>query len=149
VLTLAPALPCLTLLPHHSLPPAKAEAVVKEIKASGGQAIAVGGNVMDDGFAKKLVDATVAAFGQINHIVNNAGFTSDKMLHTMSDDTFRLILEAHNVAPFRIVREAAPFLRNKDAQAKAQNRSIVNVSSIAGVHGGVGQANCELGARAV
>ena len=98
---------------------------------------------MADDFAKKLVDATVGAFGTIHHIVNNAGFTSDKMLHTMSDETFRLILEAHNVAPFRIVREAAPYLRSKDAKAKAQNRSIVNISSIAGVHGGVGQANCE------
>lgn len=54
---------------------AKAQEVVKEIEAAGGEALAVGGNVMEDGFAERLVKAAVEKFGKINHIVNNAGFT--------------------------------------------------------------------------
>lgn len=120
---------------------AKAQKVVDEIKQLGGQAIAVGGDVTADGFAKKLIEETVAAFGSVEHIVNNAGFTSDKMLHTMTDDNYDLMLKVHNVAPFKIVREAAPYLRSKDPKRASRNRSIVNVSSVAGLHGNVGQAN--------
>ena len=58
---------------------AKAQKVVDEIKQAGGQAIAVGGDVTADGFAKKVVDAAVSAFGSVEHIVANAGFTSDKV----------------------------------------------------------------------
>ncbi|ORY72913.1 hypothetical protein BCR35DRAFT_307439 [Leucosporidium creatinivorum] len=120
---------------------AKANAVVEEIKKAGGQAIAVGGDVTAVDFPKKLISATIEAFGKVNHIVNNAGFTFDKMLHTMSDETFELILKVHNTAPFRIIREVAPYLRAKDPAVIATNRSIVNVSSIAGLHGNVGQTN--------
>ncbi|GAA5990434.1 hypothetical protein JCM10908_007370 [Rhodotorula pacifica] len=120
---------------------AKAQKVVDEIKQIGGQAIAVGGDVTADGFAKKLIEETVAAFGSVEHIVNNAGFTSDKMLHTMTDDNFELMLKVHNVAPFKIIREAAPYLRSKDPKRASRNRSIVNISSVAGLHGNVGQTN--------
>lgn len=57
------------------------------------------------------------------------------MLHTMSDETFELMLKVHNTAPFRIIREAAPYLRAKDPAVVATNRSIVNVSSTSGLHG--------------
>lgn len=59
----------------------------------------------------------------------------------MTDETFELILKVHNTAPFRIIREAAPYLRSKDPKMIASNRSIVNVSSVAGLHGNVGQTN--------
>ena len=63
------------------------------------------------------------------------------MLHTMTDETFELMLKVHNTAPFRIIREAAPYLRLKDAAGLKANKSIVNVSSTSGLHGNVGQAN--------
>ncbi|SCZ99857.1 BZ3501_MvSof-1269-A2-R1_Chr12-3g03547 [Microbotryum saponariae] len=128
---------------HHPITPSteKAQTVVDEIKASGGDAIAVGGDVTADDSPKRLIKATIDAYGKINHIVNNAGFTFDKMLHTMTNDAFELILKVHLSAPFRIVREAAPYLRTKDPKVIATNRSIVNISSIAGLHGNVGQTN--------
>merc|ERR1711939_945287 len=119
----------------------KAQKVVDEIKQAGGQAIAVGGDVTANDFPKRLVEETVKAFGSIEHIVNNAGFTSDKMLHTTSDETYELMLKVHNVAPFRIVREATPYMRTKDPKRIARNRSIVYVSSTSGLHGNVGQVN--------
>lgn len=54
------------------------------------------------------------------------------MLHTTTDDVFRLMLEVHNVAPFKIVREAAPYMRAKKPEDIAKNKSIVNVSSTSG-----------------
>ncbi|KIJ58499.1 hypothetical protein HYDPIDRAFT_160682 [Hydnomerulius pinastri MD-312] len=117
----------------------KAAAVVDEIKAVGGEAIAVAGDVGADDFPKTIVDATVKAFGQINHIVNNAGFTYDKMLHTMPDDVYDVIMKIHVRAPFRLVRAAAPYFRVKSETPA--NRSVINVSSTSGLHGNVGQAN--------
>jgi len=117
----------------------KAATVVDEIKAGGGEAVAVAGDVGADDFPQKIVEATVKAFGQINHIVNNAGFTFDKMLHTMPDDAFDVIMKIHVRAPFRLVRTAAPYFRVKSGTPT--NRSIINVSSTSGLHGNVGQAN--------
>ncbi|KAJ7111250.1 ankyrin repeat-containing domain protein [Mycena epipterygia] len=113
--------------------------VAEEIKATGGDVLGVAGDVGADDFPKKIVDATVQKYGKINHIINNAGFTFDKMLHTTPDDTFDIILKIHVRAPFRLVRQAAPYFRLKP-EAR-ENRSIVNVSSTSGLHGNVGQAN--------
>ncbi|GAA5911340.1 SDR family NAD(P)-dependent oxidoreductase [Sporobolomyces salmoneus] len=123
------------------LDPAKAQLVVDEIKKNGGEAIVVGGDVTAESFAKNLIQETVKAFGGINHIVNNAGFTFDKMLHTMTDEGYRLMMEVHCVAPFKIVREAAPYMRGKKPEDVKKNKSIISVSSVAGLHGNVGQAN--------
>lgn len=117
----------------------KAAAVVDEIKAAGGDAISVAGDVGADDFPQKIVDATVKQYGKINHIVNNAGFTHDKMIHTMSDETYDIIMKIHVRAPFRLIRAAAPYFRVKSNPA--ENRSIVNVSSTSGLHGNIGQAN--------
>ncbi|KAL0068059.1 hypothetical protein AAF712_004963 [Marasmius tenuissimus] len=117
----------------------KAEDVVSEIKAFGGDALAVAGDVGADDFPKKIVDATVQKYGKINHIVNNAGFTFDKMIHTTPDETWDIIQKIHVKAPFRLIRQAAPYFRLKPEQR--ENRSIVNVSSVSGLHGNVGQAN--------
>ncbi|EKM76993.1 hypothetical protein AGABI1DRAFT_115440 [Agaricus bisporus var. burnettii JB137-S8] len=115
------------------------ETVVKEIQAFGGEVLAVAGDVGADDFPKKIVDATVQKFNKINHIVNNAGFTYDKMLHTTPDDAFDIIQRIHVRAPFRLIRQAAPYFRVKGD--KRENRSIINVSSTSGLHGNVGQVN--------
>lgn len=75
---------------------AKADEVVKLIKEASGDALAVQGNVMDANFGEKLIKATVDKYGKINHIVNNAGFTNDKMLHNLDDATFQQMLECHS-----------------------------------------------------
>ena len=56
---------------------------------------------------------------------------ADKMLHTTNDEIYELMFKVHNLAPFRILREAAPYFRIKDP-SKRGNRSIVNVSSTSG-----------------
>ncbi|KAF9208215.1 Methionine aminopeptidase 1 [Podila verticillata] len=115
----------------------KGKAIVAQITQSGGKAIAVSGGVTDPAFPDRLIGETIKAFGKINIIVNNAGYTFDGMLHKTTDKQFQLMLDVHNIAPFRILRAASPYMRLNDNES----RSIVNISSTSGIHGNVGQAN--------
>ncbi len=124
-----------------------AEAVAAEIEAAGGTALAVAGDVTDPAFPDRLLRAAVDAFGKVNVLVNNAGYTWDGMLHKMSDAQWQAILEVHATAPFRLVRAAAAYLREPaKAELEAglpfqEPRCIVNVSSTSGLHGKTGQIN--------
>ena len=124
-----------------------ADATADAIRQSGGRALAVAGSVTEDGFAEALLERAVGEFEKINVLVNNAGFTWDGMLHTMTDDQWRAVMEVHTFAPFRLIRAAAPYLREPGKRELAagagftENRVIVNVSSTSGLHGNVGQAN--------
>ncbi len=119
---------------------------VAAIKADGGEATGFAGDVTAPDFGEKIVKAAVDAYGKINVIVNNAGYTWDGMLHKMTDDQWNAILECHVTAPFRIIRAATPYLREAAKKEMGEgglkeNRAIVNVSSTSGLHGNVGQAN--------
>jgi 3-oxoacyl-[acyl-carrier protein] reductase len=101
------------------------------------KAISIPGDILDANFPERLIEETVKAYGKINHIVNNAGFTYDGMIHKITDKQWDVMLACHNTAPFKIIRAAAKYLRKKDGQ----NKTIVNISSTSGLHGNVGQAN--------
>ena len=89
---------------------AKSDQVAADINAAGGRAISVSGNVMDPAFPERLVEETVKAFGKLNHIVNNAGYTHDGMIHKMSDKQWDAMLLVHQTAPFKIIRAASKYL---------------------------------------
>ncbi|OAL49398.1 NAD(P)-binding protein [Pyrenochaeta sp. DS3sAY3a] len=119
----------------------KAQGVVDEIKASGGSAIAVAGDVLDDEYIKVLIQkAAEFGGGKIHIIVNNAGYTWDGVIHKMTDKQWHTIVDLHGTAPFKIVRAAAPYFRVKDGEP----RNIINISSTSGVHGNAGQINYAL-----
>jgi 3-oxoacyl-[acyl-carrier protein] reductase len=111
----------------------------------GGDHVAFGGDLTEEGVPEALVETAVAEFGQLDIVVNNAGYTWDGMAHKMSDDQFRAMLEIHTVVPFRILRAAAPHLRDAGKADREAGREIfrkvVNVTSISGTQGNVGQAN--------
>lgn len=128
------------------LDPAPAQAVADEITAAGGTAISVAGDVTQPDFGQRLVEATLAEFGTLDVLVNNAGYTWDGVLHTMSDEQWDAMITVHATAPFRIIRAAAPFLRATAKQemqelGAAKARKIINVSSTSGVYGNAGQIN--------
>jgi 3-oxoacyl-[acyl-carrier protein] reductase len=104
-----------------------------------------GGDLTKDGVCEALVQSTVDAFGRLDIVVNNAGYTWDGIAHRMSDAQFRAMLEIHTVVPFRILKAAAPHFREPAKQEAAEGkevfRKVVNVTSIAGTQGNVGQAN--------
>ncbi|TVY43554.1 putative oxidoreductase [Lachnellula subtilissima] len=120
---------------------AKAKGVAESINKSGGNAIAVVGDMLDTEYLKNLVKkAADFGNGKINIIVNNAGYTWDGVIHKMTDKQWDNIIALHNTAPFKLVREAAPYFRVTDGEP----RSIINISSTSGVHGNAGQANYSL-----
>ena len=118
-----------------------------------GETAVYGGDLTKEGAADELVKTAIDAFGKIDIIVNNAGYTIDAPVHKMSDEQFQRMLDIHTIVPFRVVRAAAPHLREP---AKAERdagqevfRKIVNVSSISGTMGNAGQANYSAGKAAV
>jgi 3-oxoacyl-[acyl-carrier protein] reductase len=121
------------------------DAVVAEIKAAGGEAVAVNGSVTGPGFADRFVGAAIGRFGGLDIIINNAGYTWDSTIQKMADEQFQAMLDVHLVAPFRIMRAAAEPIRvmaKKEAEAGREVfRKVVNISSIAGLYGNAGQAS--------
>ncbi|MEA2292822.1 MAG: 3-oxoacyl-[acyl-carrier protein] reductase [Solirubrobacteraceae bacterium] len=103
------------------------------------------GDLTKPGVPDELVTTAIDAFGKIDIIINNAGYTLDAPVHKMSDDWFQRMLDIHLVVPFRVVRAAAPYLREPAKQEREQGvevfRKIVNVSSTSGTFGNAGQAN--------
>src|SRR5262249_21316511 len=78
-----------------------------QIDQAGGAASAMPGDITSAGFPDKLVSATVASFGSIDIIVNNAGYTWDNVIQKTTDEQFQSMLDIHMLAPFRILRSAA------------------------------------------
>jgi 3-oxoacyl-[acyl-carrier protein] reductase len=110
-----------------------------------GETTVFGGDLTKAGVPDQLVQKAVDEFGQIDIIVNNAGYTWDGVAHKMADDQFQAMLDIHTVAPFRIIRAAAPHLREPAKQEREAGREvfrkIVNVSSVSGTMGNAGQVN--------
>src|SRR3954465_14798182 len=127
-----------------------AEQTAGEIK---GETTVYGCDLTKEGEPDKPVQTAIDAWGQIDIIVNNAGYTLDAPIHKMSDDWFQKMLDIHVVAPFRIIRAAAPHLREPAKKEREEGREvfrkIVNVSSISGTMGNAGQANYSAGKSAI
>jgi 3-oxoacyl-[acyl-carrier protein] reductase len=111
------------------------------------------GDLTAEGSPEALVQTAIDAWGKIDIIVNNAGYTLDAPIHKMSDDWFQKMLDIHLVAPFRVIRAAAPHLREPAKVERERGeevfRKIVNVSSISGTMGNAGQANYSAGKAGV
>ena len=125
---------------------APAEETAAAIRAAGGKAIVVAGDVTDPAFPAQLIQATLDAFGGIDIIVNNAGYTWDAVIQNMTDKQWYAMLDVHTTAPFRILREASQFIREAAKKEQATNgratpRKVINVTSVSGVYGNAGQAN--------
>ncbi|MCW2271279.1 3-oxoacyl-[acyl-carrier-protein] reductase FabG [compost metagenome] len=122
-----------------------AEEVIAEIRALGSDAVACIGNVSAPDFGERIVQTALEAFGRIDIIVNNAGFTWDNVIQKMGDEQWDAILDCHLKAPFRILRAAYPYFREASkAEAEAGQevfRKVVNISSVSGTQGNAGQVN--------
>jgi 3-oxoacyl-[acyl-carrier protein] reductase len=110
-----------------------------------GETATFAGDLTKEGVADKLVETAIDSFGKIDIIVNNAGYTWDGPIHKMADDQFQAMLDIHTVVPFRVLRAAAPHLREPAKKERDEGqevfRKIVNVSSISGTFGNAGQVN--------
>jgi len=118
-----------------------------------GETIAFDGDLTKDGVPDKLVETAVEAFGGLDIVVNNAGYTWDGPIHKMSDEQFQAMLDIHNVVPFKVLRAAAPHMREPAKKEKEEGREVfrkvVNISSVSGTMGNAGQANYSSGKSGV
>ena len=119
-----------------------AEQAASEIS---GETAVFGGDLTKEGVCDQLVQRAADEFGQIDIIVNNAGYTWDGVAHRMTDEQFQAMLDIHTVVPFRMIRAAAPHLRDPAKREREEGREvfrkIVNVTSISGTMGNAGQVN--------
>src|SRR3954447_21871505 len=117
------------------------------------ETVVYGGDLTKPGAPDELVKTAVDAWGRVDIIVNNAGYTLDAAIHKMSDDWFQKMLDIHVVVPFRVIRAAAPHLREPAKKEREEGREVfrkvVNVSSISGTMGNPGQANYSSGQAGV
>ena len=119
-----------------------AEQAANEI---GGETAVHAGDLTKEDAADELVAAAVEAFGTVDIVVNNAGYTWDGVVHRMTDEQFQAMLDIHTIVPFRVTRALAPHWREA-AKAEAGEgrevfRKLINVASISGTMGNAGQAN--------
>ena len=111
------------------------DALVAEIKAFGGEAIAVAGDVSKTEAANNLVAAAVESYGQVDILVNNAGITKDGLILRMKDEDWDSVLDINLKGAFICTRAAAKVMTKK------RYGRIINISSVVGEMGNAGQAN--------
>ena len=118
-----------------------------------GDTVSFAGDLTKEGVPEKLVETAVDAFGGLDIVVNNAGYTWDGPIHKMSDEQFQAMLDIHNVVPFKVLRAAAPHMREPAKKEKEEGREVfrkvVNVSSVSGTMGNAGQVNYASGKSGV
>lgn len=129
----------------NDLDEAPAEQTVADVKASGGSAVSCVGSVTDSSFVERFVGTAVDAFGGVDIIINNAGYTWDSVIQKTTDEQWDAMMDVHVKAPFRILRAAHPIISAAVKRAAAAGepiptRKVVNISSIAGLGGNAGQA---------
>jgi 3-oxoacyl-[acyl-carrier protein] reductase len=114
------------------------------LRSAGLRAARLAGDLTNPAFPDELVSATLDAFGSVDIIVNNAGYTWDNVIQKTTDDQFQAMLDIHLVVPFRVLRAASTYIREaakrESAAGKRVMRKVVNITSIAGVGGNAGQA---------
>lgn len=118
-----------------------ADAVVDQIVTAGGKAIANADDITRIDTAQQIIDAAVAAYGEVHVVVNNAGILRDRMFISLSEEDWDQVMRVHLKGHFCLANLLGKRWRD---QAKAGNRvagRIINTSSGAGLQGSVGQSN--------
>ena len=112
-----------------------AETVAEAIASAGGEALANADSIAEWEGASQLVEATLARFGRIDLVVNNAGILRDAIFHKLQPEEWRAVLAVHLDGSFNVSRAAAPTMRKQESGA------FVFMTSTAGLIGNFGQAN--------
>ena len=121
----------------------EAEAVVEEIRAAGGTAIAVGGDISDKDSATAMIDEAVTAHGAIEILINNAGVIKDALLLRMKDEQFDFTMQVNMYGTYYCTHKVLP------GMVRGRWGRIVNISSVVGMRGNIGQSNYSASKAAV
>ena len=118
-----------------------AAAVVEEIAAAGGTAIADGENVADFDGARRMIEAAIDAFGDLHAVVNNAGILRDRMLVNMTEAEWDAVIEVHLKGTFAPSHHAIGYWRERAKAGDHVSGRIINTTSVSGIYGNPGQSN--------
>ncbi len=118
-----------------------AEAVVGEIVAMGGEAVANGDDVADWEGAQRLINLAVETFGGLDVLVNNAGILRDRMLVNMTEEEWDAVIRVHLKGTFCTTRWAAAYWRERVKAGETNDARVINTSSGSGLYGNPGQSN--------
>ncbi|RIV75494.1 SDR family oxidoreductase [Pelagerythrobacter aerophilus] len=117
-----------------------ADAVVEEIRAAGGKAVANYDDVTDWDAARRIVEAAVSEFGDLHVVVNNAGIVRDRMFVSATLDEWDATMHVHLRGHFCVSRHAVDYWRAKAKAGEAPDARIINTTSGAGLQGSIAQA---------
>lgn len=112
-----------------------AQAVVNEIKAMGGEAVANTDSVSEAASAGRIIQTAIDTFGRIDVVVNNAGILRDRFFHKMSVDEWDAVIKVHLYGAFHVSRAAAPHFKEQGSG------NYIHMTSTSGLIGNFGQAN--------
>ena len=118
-----------------------ADAVVAEIEAAGGRAVANRASVADYAAVGALVQQAIDVFGGLDIVVNNAGALRDAMPFNMTEDQWDLVVDVHLKGHFNLCRHAVSYWREQHKAGNTGPRRIINTTSEAGLYGSPGQVN--------
>ncbi|KAK3418917.1 3-oxoacyl-[acyl-carrier-protein] reductase 4 [Eucalyptus grandis] len=113
----------------------EADEVVKEIEACGGQALTFGGDVSKEADVEAMIKTAVDAWGTVDVLINNAGITRDGLLMRMKKAQWQEVIDLNLTGVFLCIQAAAKIMMKK------KKGRIVNIASVVGLVGNVGQAN--------
>lgn len=114
---------------------AAAEAVKGEIEAAGGKAFTIQGDVSKAEDVDRIFKTIKEEFGQLDVLVNNAGITRDGLLIRMKEESWDAVLSTDLKSDFLTIKTAAQMMMRK------KKGSIINIASVVGIMGNIGQAN--------
>ena len=120
-----------------------ADAVVEEIRAAGGEAVANYDSVAERETVANIVQTAIDSFGSIDIVINNAGIVRDKTFHKMTLDDYEFVVKVHFLGSVYVTHAAFPHMRD------ANYGRILMVSSNSGLYGNFGQTNYSAAKMAV
>ncbi|MGI8751701.1 MAG: SDR family oxidoreductase [Acidimicrobiales bacterium] len=118
-----------------------AQAVVDEITAAGGLAVASGEDISRWAGAQRLVSQAVSEFGGLDVVVNNAGILRDRMLVNVTEEEWDAVIAVHLKGTAAVAHHAAAYWRDESKAGRTRQARLINTSSPSGLFGNVGQAN--------
>ena len=111
------------------------EELVSEFSDYGVQVVSISGDVSDSTDAKRMVEEAIEKLGSVDILVNNAGITKDKLMLKLTEEDFEQVLKVNLVGAFNMTQAVLK------PMSKARQGAVINVSSVVGLIGNVGQAN--------
>jgi NAD(P)-dependent dehydrogenase (short-subunit alcohol dehydrogenase family) len=118
-----------------------AQAVVDEIVAAGGEAVANTNDISTFAGGREIVEQAVATYGRLDVLINNAGILRDRMLFSMTEEEWDSVIQVHLKGTFATSRFAAEYWRNQAKDGKVNDARLINTTSVAGIFANPGQTN--------